>query len=153
VADLKRKGDLAELAVAADLARQGHRVLFPYGEDCPYDLVIERAGRFERVQVKHTRRRGDVLEVRCRSQSLTNGRVRSTTRYTAHHIDWLAAYEPGSRQCFYIPASELGAGRNTLTLRLAAARNHQRAGVRMAANYVTLRAEEMEPAGIEPATS
>jgi hypothetical protein len=153
VAALKRKGELAELAVAADLARQGHRVLFPFGEDCPYDLVIERAGRFERVQVKHTQARDGALEIRCRTQSLTGGRVRATTRYTAAHIEWLAAYEPLSRRCFYVPAAELGGGRDTLTLRIEPARNNQRAFVRLAANYEVLQEVGVEPAGIEPATS
>src|SRR4051794_40773017 len=138
MADLKRKGDLAELMVAADLARQGYRLAFPYGEDCPYDLVIERGGVFERVQVKHTTARAGVLEIRCRSQSLTGGRVRQVTRYTTAHIDWLAAFDPASGRCYYVPASELGDGRDTLTLRLAPARNNQRAGVRMAAAYTTL---------------
>jgi len=138
VADLKRKGDTAELAVAADLVRQGHRVLFPFGEDASYDLVVERSASFERVQMKHTSARDGALEVKCRSQSLTGGRVRATKRYTSEDIDWLAVYEPSGRRCFYIPASELGTGRNTLTLRLTPPRNNQRVGVRMATAYRTL---------------
>jgi hypothetical protein len=138
VADLKRKGDLAELAVAADLVRQGHRVLFPFGEDARYDLVVERAGMFERVQVKHTTARDGVLEVNCRSQSLTNGRVRATTRYTARDIEWLAVYEPVNGGCFYVPASELGDGRDRISLRVAPPRNNQRVGIRMAAAYARL---------------
>ena len=139
MADLKRKGDLAELMVAADLVRQGCRVALPYGEDWDADLIIERQGRFERVQVKHVKAKNDVVEIRAYSLSLTNGRVRQTKRYTAEHIEWLAAWECTSGQCFYVPASLLGTGMHTVTLRLAPARNNQRVGIRMAVDYRFLR--------------
>lgn len=138
MADPKRKGDLAELKVAADLVRQGHRVALPYGEDWEADLIVERAGHLERVQVKYTTARNGTVEIRAYSLSLTNGRVRQTKRYTAETIDWLAAYEPGTDRCFYVPAAELGTGVRTITLRLEPARNNQRRGIRMASEYRTL---------------
>ena len=121
MADLKQTGDLAELAVATDLIRLGHRVAFPFGEDCDFDLVLIRngAGTLERVQVKHTRSDGNVIEVSCRSQSMTAYRVRSTKRYTGDTIDWLAVYDAATGRCFYIPAGELGAGRRTISRRYA----------------------------------
>jgi hypothetical protein len=135
VAELKRKGDLAELAVAADLVRRGHRVAFPFGEDWDCDLLVLHPAGIGRVQVKYVTLQGDLLEIRCRSVSLTNGRVRQTKRYTDATIDVLAAYDAQSGRCFYIPATEMGAGRNTISIRLAPARNNQRAGIRMASDY------------------
>ena len=114
MAALKAKGDLAELAVAADLLQRGHKVAFPYGEDWDYDLIVCRRGRLERVQVKHARSDGSVLSVRCRSHSLTNGRVRATKHYTAATIDWLAVYDASAPACYYVPAAELGEGRSEL---------------------------------------
>src|SRR3712207_1370711 len=105
MAPLKQKGDLAELAVAFDLRRRGHPVAFPYGEDCDYDLIVDREGRLERVQVKYARSNGRVLEIRCRSHSLTNGKVRQTKRYTAGTIEWLAAYDAQTGLCYYVPAA------------------------------------------------
>jgi hypothetical protein len=58
--NLKAKGDLAELTVAVDLLRRGHKVAIPYGEDCDFDLVLIRDNRLERVQVKHARSDGAV---------------------------------------------------------------------------------------------
>src|SRR4051812_43545405 len=87
---LKGKGDLAELMVAGDLLRRGHKIAIPYGEDCDFDLVLIRADRLDRVQVKYTRSDGVFVPVRCRSHSLTNGRIRRTKRYTASTIDLLA---------------------------------------------------------------
>ena len=53
--NLKAKGDLAELKVAVDLLRRGHKIAIPYGEDCDFDLVLIRGNRLQRVQVKHAR--------------------------------------------------------------------------------------------------
>jgi PD-(D/E)XK endonuclease len=158
MASTKRKGDLAELKVACDLVERGYRVAFPFGEDNDFDLILIRADdSLERIQVKHSKSNGAVLEVRCRSSSLTNGKVKRIKRYTAEMIDWIAVYDPITGDCFYIPAEELGLGRDSIYLRLVPTKNCQRLGIRYASDYTTLdRAErpgqlEMEPAGLEPA--
>ena len=134
--NLKGKGDLAELMVAADLRRRGFKIAIPYGEDCDFDLVLIREDRLERVQVKYTESDGVVIPVRCQSHSLTNGKVRKTKRYTAKTIDLLAVYDHTSSRCYYVPASELGVGRSILHLRLRPARNGQLIGTRPAERYL-----------------
>ena len=158
MAPLKTKGDLAELKVACDLVEHGYRVAIPFGEDCDFDLVFwDEPDRLQRVQVKYATARNGVVPVRCRSASLTNGKVRAIKRYTAKTIDWIAAYEPGTDACYYIHASEFGAGRQEISLRITPTRNGQRSGVRFAGDYrhPLPRALDafMEPAGLEPATS
>lgn len=64
--------------------------------------------------------------------------MRATKHYTAKTIDWLAAYGPTSERCYYIPAAELANGRNTISLRLTAALNNQRLGIRMALDYTEI---------------
>jgi predicted AAA+ superfamily ATPase len=134
--NLKARGDLAELMVASDLLRRGHKIAIPYGEDCDFDLVLVREGRLERVQVKYTRSDNAVINVRCRSHSLTNGKIRRTKQYTAKTIDLLAVYDATTDRCYYVPATELGEGRSTLFLRLTPARNGQRIGTHSAADYL-----------------
>ena len=134
----KSKGDLAELKVAADLLARGHKIALPYGEDSDFDLIVCRGERLERVQVKYGCSDGSVLKVRCRSHSLTNGKVRATKRYTARSIDWLAIWDVNTDQCFYLPAGELGNGRSLLHLRLTPARNGPQRGIRNAARYADL---------------
>jgi hypothetical protein len=85
VATLKQKGDLAELKVAADLIDRGCRLSIPFGEDCDYDLIADYEGRLHRVQVKYTQSNGQVVVLRCRSHSLTKGKVRATKLYTVGH--------------------------------------------------------------------
>jgi Holliday junction resolvase-like predicted endonuclease len=140
VAPLKQKGDLAELMVAADLRGRGFKLAFPYGEDWDYDLIIEREGRLERVQVKYAKSDGAAIIVRARSHSLTNGKVRAVKHYTAETIDWLAVYDVTSQRCYYVPASELGDGMSALTLRLAPTRNGQHRGIRFATDYLGFQA-------------
>jgi hypothetical protein len=135
----KAKGDLAELKVAADLRSRGYRIAIPYGEDWDFDLILCRDDRsFERVQVKYACSNGSVIEVRSRSHSLTNGKVRATKLYTAATIDWLAVWEPSLDRCFYVPATERGSGMNLLALRLTPCRNNQVRGIRMAERYTTI---------------
>ena len=157
MATLRQKGDLAELKVGADLIDRGCRLSIPFGEDSDYDLIADYEGRFHRVQVKYARSDGQIVVIRCRSHSLTMGRVRATKHYTPSMIDWIAAYDPTTECCYYCPSWELGpSGRAILHLRLRPARNGQRAGIREAADYTEpdfSQAPSMEPAGIEPATS
>ena len=50
MASLKKKGDLAELKVAADLVARGCRLSLPFGEDHDYDLIAEKTDlEFESV--------------------------------------------------------------------------------------------------------
>jgi Holliday junction resolvase-like predicted endonuclease len=157
MAPLKQKGDLAELKVAADLADRGCSISVPFGEDCDYDLIADFGGILHRVQVKYTESDSRVVSVRCHSHSLTNGRVRRTKRYTAKTVDWLVVYDRTSDRCYYVPARELGSGRSQLHLRLTPALNGQRTGIRDADLYTDpdlgYEEREMEPAGLEPATS
>jgi len=134
--NLKAKGDLAELMVATDLLRRGYKIAIPYGEDCDFDLILIRGVHLERVQVKHARSDGSVINVRCRSHSVTNGKIRRIKHYTAETIDFLAVYDATTERCYYVPAKELGTGRSRLFLRLRPARNGQRLGIRPAENYL-----------------
>jgi hypothetical protein len=135
--NLKGKGDLAELMVAADLRRRGFKIAIPFGEDCDFDLVLIRDDRLQRVQVKYAESDGAVVKVKCFSHSLTNGKVRRTKHYTAKTIDLLAVYDHTSAQCFYIPAGEPGEeGRSSMHLRLRPALNKQYIGTRPADRYL-----------------
>lgn len=131
----KAKGDLAEMKVAADLASRGFKIAIPHGEDWDFDLIACKVEKLERIQVKYAESDGSTVVVRCGSHSLTNGKIRRTKRYTAAMVDWLAVYDKTTDRCFYVPASELGDGRATISLRLCPARNGQRRGIRFADEY------------------
>ena len=80
----KARGEWAELRFMLRATELGLRVTKPWGDNSPYDLVIETSGRFLRVQVKCTRfRRG--RSYKCHLDS--NGHP-----YSPDQIDFLAAY-------------------------------------------------------------
>ena len=134
----KGKGDFAEMMVAADLLRRGHKVAFPYGDDWDVDLIVARGDALQRVQTKYTRSDGEVIEVKCFSASLTNGLVRHVKRYTASSVDWIAVYDVTTDACYYVPSSEFADGKTYLHLRLGAPRNNQRARIRWASDYTDI---------------
>jgi hypothetical protein len=156
MASLKRKGDIAELRVAADLAARGCHVLIPFGEDCDYDLAADYEGRLHRVQVKYTTSDGRVVLVRGRSHSLTKGKVRQTKIYTATMVDWIAVFDATTDCCYYVPSWILGnKGCGELRLRLVPTLNGQSLRIRRAEDYLDpdfSRDPSVEPAGFEPAT-
>lgn len=120
-----RVGDRALGAVMSALLADGYVVLMPIGEH-RYDLVIEREGRFHRVQVSRLRK--DCVVFNCYS---TNGSTSVRRRYTADEIDFFGVYCRDLRQCYLVPLLDVGQeGR----LRTTVARNGQQ-GLRMATTY------------------
>jgi prevent-host-death family protein len=128
------KGNVAELAIAAEAARLGLSVLKPLTEHERYDLVLGIAGRLLRVQCKWATRRGGVILVRLGTcyHSPTRGYVKAT--YHAHEVDAIAAYCHDLRKCYLLPIDKF-AGRNAVHRRVERARNNQRASVHWAAAY------------------
>lgn len=128
------KGNVAELAIAKEAARLGLSVFAPLTEHEPYDLVIGAAGRLLRVQCKWARRQGDVVLVNlARSRrGPAGGQVRRN--YTAADIDAVGAYCDELDLCLLIPIEVID-GRWAIQLRLAPARNGQRAALHFAEQY------------------
>lgn len=131
--DSNRKGNAAELAFAAEAAQLDLEVYMPMTEHGRADLLLGIAGRLLRVQCKWANRKGDVVSISlatsCRSR---NGHIRTT--YTADEIDAIGAYCDELRKCFLIPI-EVAAGKSAVHLRLAPARNGQRAALHWAEHY------------------
>lgn len=73
-----------------------------------------------------------MVRVRTNYHSPTRGYVPGT--YGAHEVDAVVAYCGDTDTCYFLPIDEIE-GMGFLHLRLAPARNGQRAGVRMAAEY------------------
>lgn len=133
VHDTNHKGNVAELAIAAEAARLGLSVLKPLTEHERYDLAFDLGSRILRVQCKWASHNGDVVLVHVdRSRTSRRGYVRST--YGADEIDALAAYCQALDCCYLLPV-EMVAGRHTVQLRTSAARNNQRASINFAADY------------------
>ncbi len=94
------KGSITEAVVLAALARLGKKVLVPFGNYGDYDLVIDDAGVFKKIQCKTGRIRGEVLKF--------NGGVHGSgkDRYYIDDMDFYGVYCPDNGKTYIIPASE-----------------------------------------------
>ncbi len=119
--------------IAAHAARLGIVVARPMIEGRRYDLIFDVDGQLSRVQCKWGSRTGDVVVAHTGTCRLTpTGYLRTT--YTDREIDAIAIYCQDVDTCYYLPIDEV-AERHVVHLRLAPARNNQRSGVKMAAQY------------------
>lgn len=132
--DPNRKGNVAELAFAAEAARLGLTVLKPLTEHDPYDLVLGVGDRFLRVQCKWAARQGDVICARLKRSrhSPTKGYVVNT--YAKDEIDAFGIYCGELDRCYLVPIERVE-GTQAISLRLSKARNNQRASLNWAADY------------------
>jgi PD-(D/E)XK endonuclease len=123
------KGNLAEAAILNALVERDLGVLVPFGGGHPYDLVVHLTiDRFLRVQCKSAR----LLEgcVTFNSRTTDHGRGRRPYLGLA---DAFGVYFPPSRAVYLVPVCEVSTFQ--VRLRLQPARNNQRHGVRLAADY------------------
>jgi prevent-host-death family protein len=128
------KGNVAELAIATEAAKHGLSVFAPLTEHGRYDLIIGIGRRLLRVQCKWARKVGDVIVINLTSSRRgPDGYVRA--RYTADEIDAIGAYCEETGSCYLIPIDVVGEQWG-LQLRLAPARNGQRAALHFAEQYL-----------------
>jgi hypothetical protein len=133
VLSTNQKGAIAEAQITATAISLGIPVLKPVVEGLRYDLVFDLGARLVRTQCKWANRANDVVVVRCRTCRHTpNGYVR--TLYSAAEIDGIAAWCPDTNDCYFVPINEI-AGRGSMSLRLAPARNNQALLVHWASQY------------------
>lgn len=129
------KGNIGEIEVTRDLSSRGYQVSIPWGHACMYDLVVDRDGKLERVQVKSTSSNGITISVRACHQSRQHG----TIKYTKNEIDWLAIYDSTTNKCYYVPAGILKGGRKSIRLRLVDSNhNENQFGTNLAKDYETI---------------
>jgi prevent-host-death family protein len=132
--DRNRKGNVAELAIAAEAARLGISVLKPMTEHERYDLVLGVSERLLRVQCKWGSSDGATISVRLISSYHSPTRGYVTKTYAADEVDAVAVYCEATGKSYLLPI-ETVAGQGQLTLRLSPARNNQRAALNSAADY------------------
>lgn len=125
----KAVGEVSEGIVLAHLLKQGKTVCLPFGNNQSYDLVIEKAGVFVRVQVKTARlRNGCVVFDTCSKNTITNKRA-------AYHgrADLFMAYCPATEKIYAIPVDECGV--REVCLRVDSPRGGATSSIRWARDY------------------
>lgn len=129
----KRVGIVSELVAMERFAAAGFRLLLPFGENSPYDLVLEnRKGRLFRVQVKTGRLRRGVVLFNCVSNH--GHRKSPRTRYVGM-IDAFAIYCPDNHEFYVIRIDAPAVTTSYGSLRIAAAANNMQKTIHWARDY------------------
>lgn len=129
-ASTKTIGELSEAMVFAALLRKGKVVLHPFGDNQRYDLVIDEAGVFKRIQVKTGQRiQGAIIFSTCSSYA---HRKRPSKSYRGQ-IELFAVYVREMDKIYLVPVEKVGIRRGVL--RLEKPKNGQIKKVRWAKNY------------------
>lgn len=110
------KGSITELKIAAKLIERGYTVCMPYGNNARYDLVIEKNGKFERIQCKTSH-----IEEKCIRFNTTSQHILTGERFTYEtEIEYFGVYSPELDKCYLVPSS-LG-GKSSIGLRIEPAK-------------------------------
>ena len=91
-------GQITELKCQTFLIENGFNVLLPIGNYLKYDLVIEKNGKFYKIQCKHATELETGFRVRTRYDKRDNGKVIKET-YTKEDIDFFMTEHKGK---FYL---------------------------------------------------
>jgi hypothetical protein len=129
--DTKTKGDVALLHAQVDLAEKGFGVLLPMTEHEPFDLVAYSGKTFVRIQVKYRRAVKGRLDVRF-ATCWADRHGTHKARIDKEGVDLFCIYCPDTRCCYYVDPKKF---RESITLRVVAARNNQQRGIRDAEEF------------------
>ena len=115
--------------VLAALVRGGYQVLIPFGEGHPYDLTVHLGvSTFARIQCKTAWPVGGCLVFNCRSTDHGRG-----PRSYQGLADIFGVYFPPNQCVYLVPIDAVAESEGRL--RIAPARNNQRRGIRLAADF------------------
>lgn len=125
----KQTGDVSELAVATSLRKNGCSISFPFGEDTPYDLIVDRDGELYKAQVKTAKLEDGSLKASLeRTRYNSDGPSRSS--YSSDEVDIYLIYSPDLDRVYEVPFAE--APKTKIHLRIDESSAHN---VRMADQY------------------
>lgn len=132
----KRKGNIGELKIAADLCQKGYSVFTELGDISKTDLIVETEKKLIKIQVKAlTSINGKVqLDIQ---KSGPNYRF----RYNKKDVDIFAIYVLDRDLIFYVPVVDALKHRQT-TYRIDPPKNNQKLLIRYVDDYKNLKLDE-----------
>ena len=128
-------GNIGETVALAEFAKRGIPVLIPFGQNVPYDLVVEIDGVFYRIQCKTTAKVKDGVKMLfpiCR----TNGFKGTHQSYTSKEVDFIFVYCIENGYMGLIPVQDVENMKSaSFVIRLSISKNNQTKGIHMACDY------------------
>lgn len=129
----KSTGIISELVAITRFASAGFRVCVPFGDNAPYDLIVENAGaELFRIQVKTGWIRQGVIMFGC--CSIHAHRKRPPTTYVGK-IDAFAVYCPENDGLYVVPIDSPAVTSSKGSLRLIPPTNNMKKFIHWANDY------------------
>jgi hypothetical protein len=130
----KAVGDRSTLAIMLALRALGFDIYPPFGENTRCDLLIDDGNRLLRIQCKTGRLRDGAVRFATCSSYAHHPNPRMRSRGYLGEIDFFAVYCPQTGGVYLVPIEEVPLKRMG-ALRVEAARNSQKQGIRPAVRY------------------
>jgi hypothetical protein len=98
----KSTGEWAEVCFLARVLALGYRISKPYGDNAPYDFIVDSGSRLSRVQVK------SVAAEQQNCFHITLGHGLNKRGYASSELDLMAAYVIPCDAWYLIPLAAIG---------------------------------------------
>jgi hypothetical protein len=132
----KHKGEISEAVVISEFLKLGIPVSKPFGDNQPYDLIIDVEGILKKIQVKTGRLRDGVVVYNTIATTNTYIKkyVKNSNRSYKGKIDFIAIYCPINNRCYLVSIDECV--KTAGSLRVDKTINSQIKNIKWAHNYV-----------------
>lgn len=128
------KGELSESKIISCLLEHGYSVSIPFGNNQPYDLIMDDGRDLKKIQVKTGRlRNGVILANACKTEKNWKDKKSSSVKYSKSDFDLLAIYCPDTKSTFLIPFEDISSSK--MSLRVEPTKNGQLYDIKWAKDY------------------
>jgi hypothetical protein len=103
----KQIGDISEVTVLAELIKRGYTASVPFGDNDPYDLIVDIGSELYRVQIKTGWIEDDCLRFKTASKTTAEGKPRMND-YDADDIDAFAVRCKDTSSLYWVPVGSAG---------------------------------------------
>ncbi len=129
----KQQGIIGEAQVLAKFESLGIPVSIPFGDNLPYDMIIDVKGKLYKVQVKTSiKNTEDKIEFGIK-KSRINTQQNYITYYNEDEVDFYALYSINRQEFYLVPFEE--ASKSVITIRYNPPKNKQINKVKMNYDY------------------
>ena len=127
-------GILSELKVITELVEMGFIVSQPYGDNAPYDLIVDNGVKLFKVQCKTAfRQKDNQLEVKFERR--VGSKRNKSQSYQDLDIDFICAYSLEYKKVFLLDLKEFK-NVNSVCLRVTPPLNNMKKGINFAEDYL-----------------
>ena len=120
----KQKGNIGEAKCLAKMVELGVPVCLPFGDNERYDMIIERNGKLEKIQIKYSSQQENEGSIVFKTASSANHTTNKHYSTYENDVDAFLLYNALTDEVYYVPMEIIGT-KKTLTMRMQPSKNGQ----------------------------